>query len=81
MTTTNNMDLLDGFFPAGLHLGRDLFQAHQVASRLSTLSAEGAESTLIDTDVGVVQVLVVDVESPVSVEALPDQVGQITKKG
>ncbi len=76
MATAHDVDLGDGFVAPGLDPGEDLLQGHLVGPRLSGLAAKGAELAAVDANVGVVEVLVIDVIGPAAVEPLAHHLGQ-----
>src|SRR4030042_3324210 len=78
MATPDDMNLGDGLGQPSLHLGEDLPQGHLIGPLLPCLLPEGAEFTAIDADVGIIEVLVVNIKCLAAVEALPHDIRQIT---
>ena len=76
VAAADDVDLGDGLVGPLLDLAQDLLQGHLIGPRLPGLAAEGAELAPIDADIGVVDMLVVDIEGLAPVQPLPHHLGQ-----
>ena len=72
------MDFGDGLAQPFLHLGRNLRQGHGIGLGVVSGLAKGAKPTAIDTDIAIVQMLVINIVGSAAMEAFPHQVGQIS---
>jgi hypothetical protein len=76
MAAADDVNLGDGLMQAVLDPGQDLLQGHLIGPFLSGFSPKRAEFAAIDADVGIIEVLVVNVKGFAAMQPLPDDVRQ-----
>jgi len=79
MNTTDHVDFADRFVETLPDFGLNVLNTHLVGERMPFFFAKCTEFTEIGTDVGVVDMLVINEKSLVAVLSFPDNVGQIAE--
>lgn len=77
VNATHHVDLGDGLVLPRPDLVLDLCNPHLIGQRITFFFAKGAEFTEIGTDIGIINMLVIDKKGLVAVFAFPHDVGKI----